>query len=269
MKLFENVLSLIYPPACNICGKEGKTYLCENCKSKLEQEKIYVPKIEIVNGIEHCYLFEYKGIIREKILQYKFGNKAYLANFFFEFFVKNEKVCGFLKKYDIIIPVPMSKKKIAKRGYNQSELIAKKIAKDINNFNILKDNAVNSQNDDVNSKNNIVNCSNSILKNNNVNINNILEKSNINISNNTLKLEKNILIKVKENKTQSTLNKIERMENVKNVYKIQNEQKIKQKKVLLFDDIYTTGATTTECIKVLKNAGAKEVGILTIAKDIN
>ena len=217
MKLFENVLSLIYPPACSICGKEGKTYLCENCKNKLEQEKIYVPKIEIVNGIEHCYLFEYKGIIREKILQYKFGNKAYLANFFFEFFVKNEKVCGFLKKYDIIIPVPMSKKKIAKRGYNQSELIAKKIAK----------------------------------------------------NNNTLKLEKNVLIKVKNNKTQSTLNKIERMENVKNVYKIQNKQKIKQKKVLLFDDIYTTGATTTECIKVLKNAGAKEVGILTIAKDIN
>ena len=233
MKLFENVLSLIYPPACSICGKEGKTYLCENCKNKLEQEKIYVPKIEIVNGIEHCYLFEYKGIIREKILQYKFGNKAYLANFFFEFFVKNEKVCGFLKKYDIIIPVPMSKKKIAKRGYNQSELIAKKIAKSTTNnlnFNILKGNAVN---------------------------------------NNTLKLEKNILIKVKENKTQSTLNKIERMENVKNVYKIQNKQKIKQKKVLLFDDIYTTGATTTECIKVLKNAGAKEVGILTIAKDIN
>ena len=248
MKLFENVLSLIYPPACNICGKEGKTYLCENCKSKLEQEKIYVPKIEIVNGIEHCYLFEYKGIIREKILQYKFGNKAYLANFFFEFFVKNEKVCGFLKKYDIIIPVPMSKKKIAKRGYNQSELIARKIAKDINNFNILKGNAIN----------------NNTLKNNN---SNILEKSNI--GNNTLKLEKNVLIKVKDNKTQSTLNKIERMENVKNVYKIQNEQKIKQKKVLLFDDIYTTGATTTECIKVLKNAGAKEVGILTIAKDIN
>lgn len=249
MKLFENVLSLIYPPACSICGKEGKTYLCENCKNKLEQEKIYVPKIEIVNGIEHCYLFEYKGIIREKILQYKFGNKAYLANFFFEFFVKNEKVCGFLKKYDIIIPVPMSKKKIAKRGYNQSELIAKKIAKDTNNFNILKGNAIN----------------NNTLKNNN---SNILEKSNIGNNNTTLKLEKNVLIKVKENKTQSTLNKIERMENVKNVYKIQNEQKIKQKKVLLFDDIYTTGATTTECIKVLKNAGAKEVGILTIAKDI-
>ncbi len=265
MKLFENVLSLIYPPACSICGKEGKTYLCENCKNKLEQEKIYVPKIEIVNGIEHCYLFEYKGIIREKILQYKFGNKAYLANFFFEFFVKNEKVCGFLKKYDIIIPVPMSKKKIAKRGYNQSELIARKIVKSTTNnlnFNILKDNSVNS-------KNNIVNSSNSILKNNNVNINNILEKSNIGNNNTTLKLEKNVLIKVKENKTQSTLNKIERMENVKNVYKIQNEQKIKQKKVLLFDDIYTTGATTTECIKVLKNAGAKEVGILTIAKDIN
>ena len=63
------------------------------------------------------------------------------------------------------------------------------------------------------------------------------------------------------------LNKKQRIENVKNVYKIQNEQKIKEKAVLLFDDIYTTGATAKECAKVLKQAGASKVGILTIAKD--
>ncbi len=216
MNFWNKVLSLLFPPSCGMCGKSNNHYLCLECLKKFEQEKKNVPVIEKKNGYlsEHCYLFEYQGIIREKILQYKFGNKPYLANMFSEFFVKNKKICGFLKKYDIIMEVPMSKKKVKQRGYNQSKLIAQKISQ---NAEILHQSA--------------------------------------------------ILIKQKENQTQSTLNKKQRIENVKNVYKIQNEQKIKEKAVLLFDDIYTTGATAKECAKVLKQAGASKVGILTIAKD--
>lgn len=58
-----------------------------------------------------------------------------------------------------------------------------------------------------------------------------------------------------------------REENVKNVYKIQNMDKIINKKILLVDDIFTTGATLNECSKLLKQAGAKKVDIFTIAKD--
>ena len=218
MKFLDTILSFIFPPVCGICNKISDTYLCENCFNKLKEDKIYMPQItydSINKEIEHCYLFEYKGIIREKILQYKFYNKPYLSNMFFEFFAKNEKVCGFLKKYDIIIPVAMTKKKVAQRGYNQSELIASKIAKHMKN----------------------------------------------------LKLENTVLIKCKETKVQSTLNKKQRLENVKNVYKIENKQKIMGKEVLIFDDIYTTGATCKECVKILKLSGVKSVGILTIAKD--
>ncbi len=218
MNFLYTALSFIFPPVCGICNKYGNSYICNTCMEKLKNEKIYLPQIDFYgkNGdIKHCYIFVYKGMIREKILQYKFFDKPYLANMFFEFFVKNEKVCGFLKNYDIISPIPMTKKKIAQRGYNQSELIARKIAQKLK----------------------------------------------------YLKLEKDILIKCNETKTQSTLNKKQRLENVKNAYKIQNEQKITGKEVLIFDDIYTTGATCMECAKILKIAGAKSVGILTIAKD--
>ena len=58
-----------------------------------------------------------------------------------------------------------------------------------------------------------------------------------------------------------------REENVKNVYKIQNMDKIINKKILLVDDIFTTGATLNECSKILKQAGAKKVDVFTIAKD--
>lgn len=76
------------------------------------------------------------------------------------------------------------------------------------------------------------------------------------------------LIKQKNTLPQSTLSKKQREENAKQVYKIQNKPKIENKKVILLDDIYTTGATTKECSKVLKQNGAKEILVLTIAKDI-
>ncbi len=58
-----------------------------------------------------------------------------------------------------------------------------------------------------------------------------------------------------------------REENVKNVYKIQKMDRIIDKRVLLVDDIFTTGATLNECSKLLKQAGAEKVDIFTIAKD--
>ena len=66
---------------------------------------------------------------------------------------------------------------------------------------------------------------------------------------------------------QSLLTKKQRQENVKQVYKVINEQKIKDKRIILFDDIYTTGATANECAKMLKENGAKEVLVFTLAKD--
>ena len=82
-----------------------------------------------------------------------------------------------------------------------------------------------------------------------------------------LKCYNDILIKKVNNNAQSTLNKNERLENVKNVYKIIKPEKINNKKVLIFDDIYTTGATVQACALELKKAHTKEIGILTLAKD--
>ena len=44
-------------------------------------------------------------------------------------------------------------------------------------------------------------------------------------------------------------------------------KKLINKKVLLIDDIYTTGSTANECCKVLEEAGAIKIGVMTIAKD--
>ena len=75
------------------------------------------------------------------------------------------------------------------------------------------------------------------------------------------------LIKQKNTLMQSSLGKDERVKNVQNAYKVINAEKIENKKILLIDDIYTTGATIKECKRVLQQAGVKEIGVLVIAKD--
>ena len=51
------------------------------------------------------------------------------------------------------------------------------------------------------------------------------------------------------------------------VYQINNKSKIFNKKILLIDDIFTTGATANECSKVLIVTGARNIDVFTIAKD--
>jgi len=77
----------------------------------------------------------------------------------------------------------------------------------------------------------------------------------------------NNLIKTKKTQSQFKLSKNERIENVKNVFEIKNAQEIQGKRIFLVDDVFTTGATMEECARTLKNAGARNVFGITIARE--
>lgn len=176
--------------------------------------------VEIESDITSRYfeelitMFKYEGIIRKIILDYKFNEKSYTYLTFTKFILKNKNVFEKIKSYDTIIPVPISKKRYKERGYNQSYLIAKEIAK-----------------------------------------------------NTDLEILNNCLIKTKNIIEQSKLNKEERKINIQGVYEIKNSALIKNKKILLIDDIYTTGSTVNECSKILNKGKTNKIGVLTIAKD--
>jgi len=91
-------------------------------ENSLEKEKFFE---------ELIYIFKYEGQIRELILDYKFNEKSYMYKTFVNFLLKNKKTFENIKKYDKIIPVPISKKRYKERGYNQSLLIAKEISMQI------------------------------------------------------------------------------------------------------------------------------------------
>ena len=79
---------------------------------------------------------------------------------------------------------------------------------------------------------------------------------------------KNALIKVKNNKTQHFLSEQERKENILGVYALKRNKDIKDKNILLVDDVITTGSTLSECATVLYKNGAKSVSALVIGATI-
>lgn len=212
------LIDLIYPPVCGICDRICKKHLCKECE--IDLKKYEINEIEDVKNDKSKYYdyqvktFKYKEKVRSKIIDYKFNDKSYMCHTFQKMITKSEKIYSFLKKYDIILYVPMFKKQEHKRGYNQTYLIAKEIGKNLG-----------------------------------------------------IPIEKNNLTKIKDTKKQSTLTKEERKTNVKDAFVIKKTERIVNKKVILFDDIFTTGNTVNECSNVIKMAGAKEVAILTIAVD--
>ena len=129
------VLDFLFPKTCGICNKICKDSLCKKCEINLKRiEKTKLHHYENKYFNDHLFIFNYEGIIRQKIIQYKFNDKPYLFETFVKIILNNEKICGIFKKYDIIIPVPMHEKKERKRGYNQSSLIARKIAESTMNL---------------------------------------------------------------------------------------------------------------------------------------
>ena len=193
--------------------------MCTDCGKQIE--KITLNKLERCNIdaeiVEFMYIFKYDGIVRNLIINYKFNDCAYLYKTFAKIILDNKKICDFIKSYDIIIPVQIHRKRKLLRGYNQTELIAKALAKTLENVT-------------YNTK---------------------------------------ALIKTKNNSKQSTLSRLERERNVLNAYEFNEREadKIYNKKILIFDDIYTTGNTIKECAKIINNFNPKSIGIVTIAKD--
>lgn len=113
---------------CAFCGKIDKNYLCKDCESRIkEMAEVHVEKYNKNNFYynEHIYFLKYEGYIREKILSYKFNDKAYYYKTFVNILLNNKKMCEILESYDIIIPVPIHNKRRKERGYNQTSLIAK------------------------------------------------------------------------------------------------------------------------------------------------
>lgn len=225
------ILNLIYPPTCGVCGKLNTEFLCKKCEKILESEAIF--------GVD-----KYKNIKKPK------ERKENIKNNFNKYF--DEHLYIFL--YQGIIRRMILKYKFQDKSYLYKTFV-NFLLKNENFFEFIEkyDTIIP------------VPISKQRKALRGYNQSELIAKEIASISN--LELEIESLFKIKNVTEQSKLNKEERKINIQGVYKLINKEKLYKKKILLVDDIYTTGSTANECSKVLKEAKPKQIGIFTLAKD--
>lgn len=204
---------------CKDCFKELKFILdgCNKCgkpivNRSLERESL----IECNYCFNKTFYFdkvisciEYDEISKKLILDFKYKSKTYLCKYIA--YLMKERMLLEDIKVDYILFVPLHKKRIRERGFNQSEKIANKLGEFLNIP--------------------VLDC----------------------------------IDRVKNTKKLYKLNKEDREKELKNGFKIkENINLIKNKKVILIDDIFTTGSTANEISKVLKINSADSICIFTL-----
>jgi len=231
-------LNLLFPLYCINCQGE-KDYLCQDCFSLIDiQNNQYCPfcnPAKIVFDGKTCYscrkskkltgLFcaaSYQNFIIKKLIS-QFKYEPYikelakpLAVLIIQHFQALDYPPPFFKDRAgfVLMPVPLHKKRLKMRGFNQAEEIALQLS--------------------------------------------LFFK---------MPLISDCLLKTKQTLHQAQLSKKERTDNVKSAFVCQNKNLIKEKKILLVDDVFTTGSTMEECARVLKDSGAKEVWGIAAARE--
>lgn len=210
--VLEWMLDLLYPPRCIICHRlldTGVKEICSVCDDSLPEYDAADPHVRFC---ERCVVtFYYDGKFRESFLRFKFSGLSQYAACYGRWMsvTIRDKLAG---QFDLITYAPVSAKRKRERGYDQSELLCRAIARELG-MNVVTT------------------------------------------------LEKRV-----DTAAQSTIREATaRSANVAGVYAPVNPERFAGKRVLIIDDIVTTGATLSECCRVLRTAGAERVVCAALA----
>lgn len=113
---------------CPLCGREVEVYgLCHECLGLINKNPAYYYDLE---GLDDLIVSStYSGIMRRLIIDFKFKGKLSYGEIISE--IMTEKILEKNLKDQVITYVPMHKKKEGERGYNQSKILAEKIARNL------------------------------------------------------------------------------------------------------------------------------------------
>lgn len=200
------LLDLFFPPKCPFCGKVlDHAGICPACEKALPWTEEGAGLRELPGGLQCAAPLWYEGKVREGLLRFKFQGARAAAGPLGELVARcaAERFSG---AFDVVTWVPVSRRRLRSRGYDQARLLAESACRlwEIRPEQLLQ--------------------------------------------------------KITDNPAQSGLTEgAARRANVLGVYEAAEPERIQGDRILLVDDICTTGATLAECARTLRDAGAADV----------
>lgn len=237
VKIFNQILNFLYPPSCPICGElvESHGALCAKCWKEfnwISNPKCFKCGYPFPADLDlgptpmcpHCAAGEcdldfirsacvYDDVSKNIMLPFKHASALKYQNLMARAMINCLRDLNL--DIDVVIPVPLARKRLWYRGYNQATLLARPISK---HFNATLD------------------------------VDSLSRKYKPDMGHKTAK---------------------QRRENVHGVFKVIDKNKIAGKKILLVDDVMTSGATFYELNRVLRKAGAISVSAVSFCRVVH
>ena len=225
--LATDFLGLIFPRLCLACREPlvtGESHLCTTCRAELPYTDFHLlpadqnpigrrfwGKLPIRHALSYLRFVRH-GRVQHLLHELKYQGQRDVGTALGQLYGAELRAAGLAEDFDLIVPVPLHPRKLAKRGYNQAAAFASGLSEGLH-----------------------LPAANTALRRN------------------------------ANTKTQTKKNRAERWENVASVFEVDDPAAIIGRRVLVVDDVLTTGATLVACGVALLAAGATEVSIATIA----
>lgn len=230
------LFSLLFPDQCRVCGEPLREvsripvcaaclrepapleaeYFCAACRTPFvnahpldETGRCALCRLG-VNGFDAAYSYGfYEGALRKLIHLYKYEKIHTLSKPLGEFLARSTPLD---EQFDIVVPVPLHWLRRWQRGFNQSNLLARVVARR-RRIPVVK-----------------------------------------------------AVRRKRSTAPQAGLTNARRRANVRGVFQVRDRRSVAGKRILLVDDVLTTGATASACAQALKRAGARRVTLVTVAR---
>ncbi len=200
---------LLSVPRCAACDAETGygVVFCATCAST-------VSRIRSDEGARVVAAFAYGGAIAEAITRFKYGRRPDLARPLADLLWRALEPHARARGPWLVVPVPLHASRLAERGYNQSALLARRLAGRLSSARVLP----------------------------------------------------LALARTRDTPRQATLGRSERLLNVADAFVARRPGRLAGSRVLLVDDVMTTGATLDGCERAIWRAGAREVSVAVLAR---
>ncbi|MDE0484928.1 MAG: ComF family protein [Candidatus Poribacteria bacterium] len=231
----ETAITFLYPAQCRVCekqiGLESVPYMCDACWDDIPLiEPPWCEMCGIPNAKGKCdacattpppygklrTIAFYESALQQAIHLFKFEKRTSLAKPLAQLTMDYIPDDCDITDYDFILPIPIHKKRLRERGFNQATLLANGIAKNVG-----------------------------------------------------IQVVTDALVRHRNTSPQSSLDREARQTNIVGAFELQKKEIVRNKRILVLDDVFTTGATVREAVKVLWDVDPIEVDVLTLARALN